>query len=203
MLLILLCRVLLPFTDIYNIASADIFHNKYRVKTLRTFLLFLPISLRFLTSITTGTSGTISATRLLSTVVYSTSTSFSLLYCIYPVSSSTPILRSLRYLLFFSASTFHLVRRTQVHLPLLLLPVHLVVWYCVLTPLPVVLCKYCSPVLLLLHTYCHSRVGVLCFSLTFYFLVYPCYLGHFLSVFYVQILLSCSLLSLFVWYKTM
>jgi hypothetical protein len=131
--------------------------------------LFLLISLRFLTSITTGTSGTVAASRLLGTVVHSTSTYFSLRYYIDPVSSSTLLLRSLRYLLYFSASTstesavlryvstcgyflFVLWSGTVYSLPFLLFTVNL---------------------LSLLCTYYSSQDGVLCFLSLFISLSTP------------------------------
>jgi hypothetical protein len=50
--MISLCRYSLPFNDMFNLDSADIYNVKYRAKTLRTFHLFRLFSSRFLTSIT-------------------------------------------------------------------------------------------------------------------------------------------------------
>jgi hypothetical protein len=96
-ILIFQCRLCSrPFNDMYNLALADIYKNKYRAKTLRSFLLFLLVSSRFLTNITLVLPVLSLAPVLLGTVlsVLVLSTSFCLLYTFISVSSSTLILRS-------------------------------------------------------------------------------------------------------------
>jgi hypothetical protein len=79
----------------YNLALADIYNNKYRAKMLRIFLLFLLVSLKFLTSITLVLPVLSLAPFLLGTVllVLVLGTSFCL-YSFVSVFSSTLILRS-------------------------------------------------------------------------------------------------------------
>jgi hypothetical protein len=168
---------------------------------LRTFLLF-QLSSKVLNQYYYSTSSTVTSTRLLGTLLTRSTSTFFSYYYHYSVSSSTLLLWSLCYLLYFPTATS---TESTVRLSLYLLPVCLVVRYCVLSPLSSACCTPKIFVVQCLYYYAPITVVEMESSVFshFFFSCLPLLPSTLSVCFYVQILLSLSLSSLFGLYTTM